>query len=105
MTKVMYTYRSDTHDFIFQNVADDYVLKTNETFVAPKDGIKLPVTFDGTRWIEATDEQRQAAFDAANVDSYNPGPTTEQQMINALGLQMASLQATVSGITTTGGAK
>lgn len=104
MTKVMYTYRSDTHDFIFKNVADDYVLKANETFVAPKNGIKLPVTFDGTQWIEATDEQRQAAFDAANASSYNPGPTAEQQMINALGLQVATLTATITKLTADGGA-
>jgi hypothetical protein len=33
----------------------------------------------------------------------NEGPTAEQQMINALGLQVASLQATVAKLATVNG--
>lgn len=115
MTKALYTYLPDAKDFITSLVADDYTPQTNETFTEPKGadgtGIKLPVTFDGTNWIEATDEEHktyQDAVDAAYKESHpgfsaQQGPTQEQQMINALGKQVAQLQAQLaqSSVTST----
>lgn len=113
MTKALYTYLPDAKDFITSLVADDYTPQTKETFTEPKGadgtGIKLPVGFDGTNWIEATDEEHEAyqkAVDEAYQKSHpeyagQQGPTQEQQMISALGARVAELTAQLQATTTT----
>lgn len=97
MTKVLYIYDPTQHDYHANIVADDYVLKTNETFTQPVgadgDGIKLPVSFDGTQWIEATDDEHKAYL-TANTDPNAPiGPSDTDKAIAALTLQLAQNKA------------
>lgn len=112
MTKALYTYLPDAKDFITSLVADDYTPQTKETFTEPKGadgtGIKLPVGFDGTNWIEATDEEHESyqkavdeAYQKSHPEYAEQGPTQEQQLINALGLQVAQLTAQINAQTTT----
>lgn len=113
MTKALYTYLPDAKDFKTDLVADDYTPKDNETFVEPVgadgSGIKLPVSFDGSKWTEATDDEHEAYLKAQNeayLKDYPElavaaGPTQEQQMINALGQQLAQLTAQLQATTTT----
>lgn len=78
-----------------KSVENDYQLSENETFVEPADGLNTPIIFDGTNWNGAA-EPEVKQFTGVGV-------TAEKQMINALGLQVASLQATVTKLTTTDG--
>lgn len=93
MSKTLYIYDPTQHDYHTDVVADDYVLQANETFVQPVGadgtGIKLPVSFDGTKWIEATDDEHKAYL-AANIDSKDQTvlPDTDK-VIAALALQIA----------------
>jgi hypothetical protein len=72
MSKTLYIYDQTKRDYHTDVVADDYALQANETFVQPVGadgtGIKLPVSFDGTHWIEATDDEHKKYL-AANIDS------------------------------------
>lgn len=93
MSKTLYIYDPTKHDYHTDIVADDYVLQANETFVQPigadGTGIKLPVSFDGTKWIEATDDEHKKYL-AANIDSNAPtGSSNTDKAIAALTLQIA----------------
>lgn len=105
MTKLVYKFNGKD-DFTTAFVEDDYVLQDNETFDNPGN-VLLPVTFSNGKIVGAT----QAEFEAEQLANQQvpeganapTGPSSEQQMINALGLQVASLQATVTKITTKDG--
>lgn len=97
MSKILYTYLPNDHDFLVSEVNDDYQLQINETFVAPVGtdgtGIKLPVTFDGAKWIEATDDEHKA-YSATNTDSNAPTePSDADKAVAALTLQLAQNKA------------
>lgn len=93
MSKTLYIYDPTQRDYHTDVVADDYVVQANETFVQPVGadgtGIKLPVSFDGTKWIEATDDEHKAYL-AANIDSKDQtGLPDTDKVIAALALQIA----------------
>lgn len=97
MSKTLYIYDPTQHDYHTDVVADDYILQANETFMQPigadGTGIKLPVSFDGTKWIEATDDEHKAYLDA-NVDSKaSIGSSDTDKAIAALTLQLAQNKA------------
>ena len=90
--KTVFTYLPEKHDYLSKIVEDNYELQTNETFVEPvgadKTGIKLPVTFDGTKWIEATDEEHKSY-----IESQINGPSVMDKAVAALTLQIAQNKA------------
>lgn len=97
MSKTLYIYDPTKHDYHTNIVADDYVLQENETFTQPVGadgaGIKLPVSFDGTQWIEATDDEHKKYL-AANIDSKAPTSVSDaDEAIAKLTLQLAQNKA------------
>lgn len=106
MTKVVYLYDSSNTFTGSKLVDDNYVIQASETEVKPVDGLYTPITWNGTAWVgtdEKTWQAQQEAERQANQKANPVTPSSEQQMINALGLQFASLQATVTKLTTTNG--
>jgi O-glycosyl hydrolase len=96
------TYDATTKIFNgYVEVSDENSLPANATLVKP-DGIVQPYTWDGTKWTGQSESDFEAEHPATGIAG-SDGPTAEQQMINALGLQVASLQATVTKLTITDG--
>jgi O-glycosyl hydrolase len=96
------TYDATTKIFNgYIEVADENNLPANATLVKP-DGIVQPYTWDGAKWTGQSESDFEAEHQATDIAG-SEGPTAEQQMINALGLQVASLQATVTKLTTANG--
>lgn len=105
--KAIYKYDENKVFTFSERVADDYVLQSGETFVEPPIGAYQPVTWNGSEWVSGSkdDFDKSMTDQQAQNNASNPAtaaPTTEQQMINALGLQYAQLSATVAGLTTGG---
>lgn len=95
------TYDATTKIFNgYVEVADENSVPANATLVKPN-GIVQPYTWDGVKWTGQLVDDYQTERQSTGTTSV--GPTAEQQMINALGLQVASLQATVTKLTTTDG--
>lgn len=95
------TYDATTKIFNgYVEVTDENSVPANATLVKP-DGIVQPYTWNGTAWTGQSKSDFEAEHPATGTTS--DGPTEEQQMINALGLQVASLQETVTKLTTTNG--
>lgn len=97
MSKTLYIYDPTKRDYRTDIVADDYALQANETFVQPVGadgtGIKLPVSFDGAKWIEATDDEHKAYL-AANIDSKaQTGLPGTDKAVAALALTVAQNKA------------
>lgn len=99
MSKTLYIYDPTQRDYHTDIVVDDYVLQENETFTQPVGadgaGIKLPVSFDGTKWIEATDEEHKKYL-TANTDSNAPtdlGLSDTDKAVAELTLQLAQNKA------------
>lgn len=94
MSKRIYGWNTDGFWKYFDDVADDYKLKENETFDSPLDqngNLDPAVKRVNGVWQQPTAEDR-AAFEAKMAKLYpNPtpstpvGPSQEQQMINMLG--------------------
>lgn len=104
--KIVYKYDGNNHFAGTDCVDDDYVLKASETFIPVPTGQLQPSIFTGNAWIgtdEKTWQAQQEAERQANQKANPVTPSSEQQMINALGLQVANLQATVAKLTTTNG--
>lgn len=76
------------------NLRDDQTINSNhQTLAAPPENKSVKFDKSQQKWVEFTPP----------TDPVSDGPTAEQRMINALGLQVASLQATVTKLTTTNG--
>lgn len=109
--KAIYLYDTTSREFKGSKTIDDdnYVAQAGETEIKPTDGLYEPVTWNGSTWVGTDKEVWQAAQDAEQAELLKehpelaPQPTAEQQMINALGLQIVSLQATVTKLTTANG--
>lgn len=96
------TYDATTKIFNgYVEVVDEKNVPANATLVKP-DGIVQPYTWDGSKWTGQRTSDFETEHLADGVTESN-SPTTEQQMINALGLQVANLQATVAKLTTADG--
>ena len=99
MSKEVYMYGSDTTFNGYKIVDDNYELQMGETLVPLPNGIKMPAKFNGSTWTEATDaeykaylEQQKQAYLAQNPEASQPTkPSTQDQAMNALGLQVADL--------------
>lgn len=90
--KVIYFYDPKTRVLDHSQLIDSEVaLPDNSTDVRPADGLYTPITLnaDGLAWSGVTREEWLAAQPAQPA----PTPTAEQQMINALGLQIGQLTA------------
>lgn len=94
-------YRADptTHVFVSSDVvADDYVLKANETFENPS-GKQSPAKLQGMSWVDATLEEHEAYVKAqqAEFESKYPSqpakPDQGGQALNLLGQQIAQMKA------------
>lgn len=97
-------YRADalTHIFIgSDNVADDYQLKSNETFDDPSGKLE-PVKLKSTGWVAATAVEHEAYVKQRQADylANNPMPAQQpdkgDQALNLLGQQQAKSQADVA---------
>lgn len=64
-----------------------YEPKSNETLVAPKDGLRPPYKWNGTDWDQASVEE----FNAQHLSMGSTGPSTQGQALNALGLQISQV--------------
>ena len=84
----------------YVDVADENSVPENATLVKPN-GIVQPYTWDGVKWTGKSVDDYQT--ECQSIGTTSDGPTAEQQMINALGLQVASLQTTVTKLTTKDG--
>lgn len=81
-------YSVNNGNLVSKLVKDNYEIQAEETFIKPADGLWLPVRFENGQIVGSTEEEHDAVF-----PSIPAVPTTEQLMINALGQQMAQLQA------------
>lgn len=95
-------YRADiqTHIFVSSDtVADDYVLKANETFENPS-GKLAPAKLTGTSWIDATAEEHEAYIKQRQEEylalAQYPAPVQQpdkgDQALNMLGQTIAQMQ-------------
>lgn len=83
-----------THEFAHSDIVEDnYRLRTSETFENPTGKLE-PAKLVGTSWQDATAEehaawvkQQEADFQRLHPNMAPAGPSSEQQMINALGKQ------------------
>lgn len=99
MSQKVYMYGNDMIFTGYKVVDDDYELQPNETLVAIPEGAMMPIKFNGSNWVEATEaehqtylEQQKEAYLAKNPEaSQSTQPSTQDQAMNALGLQVASL--------------
>ena len=102
-------YRADarTHIFVSSDlVADDYVLKANETFENPS-GKVMPAKLSGTTWLDATQEEHDAYLAEMQEEYLRQHPEANQpakpdkgeQALNLLGQQIAQMQATQATLT------
>lgn len=91
MSKAIYLYNSQNR-FVSPGVKpDDYQLEANETFVPVPQGAMEPITWTGSNWREATQEeheawvkQQQEAYYAAHPEEKpQPAQVTDQDRINA----------------------
>lgn len=64
-----------------------YEPKSNETLVAPKDGLRPPYKWNGTDWDQASVEE----FNAQHPSNGPVGPSTKDQALNSLGLQISQV--------------
>jgi len=117
MKRVIYFYNAQTKVFDHSEILMDDkapvpTTGTNKagealgvTTVKPADGLYTPIIWNGNAWLGTDEKTWQSQQEERQADQKaNPAaPTAEQQMINALGLQVASLQATVTKLTTTNG--
>jgi hypothetical protein len=107
MTKAVYMYDDNNQFTNTKLVEDDYATTAGETEIKPIDGLYEPIAFDGTKWIGTDKAVWQATQDAAYQEYLKehpelaPHPSSEQQMINALGQQVASLTARLAQTNTT----
>lgn len=107
MTKAVYMYDDNNQFTNTKLVEDDYKISDNETFIAVPDGQYQPSKFTGTKWVGNDKDTWQAAQDAQTAaylkehPELAPHPSSEQQMINALGQQVASLTAQLAQTNTT----
>lgn len=95
---------SDGFFSFWDNVADDYQLKQNETFISPLDQngqLNPAVKWVNGTWAQPTAED-EAAYAAkmaklypATEASTPAGPSAEQQMINMLGKQQMEQSADI----------
>ncbi len=74
MSKMIFRWDTQSHFDSKSFVADDYQLKSNETFVAVPDGQNQPSTWTGSSWREATEEEHAAylAEKAQNLGMPSP---------------------------------
>ena len=92
-------YRADAANHIFVSsdlVADDYVLKANETFENPS-GKVTPAKLQGASWVDATDEEHEAYLKQQEEKFAAMRPIPEQpdngdRALNMLGQQFAKMQ-------------
>jgi len=100
---VVYVFDAGSKEFLTTKVVrNDYNPLGNETTVAPTPGLYTPIIWNGNAWIgtdEKTWQSQQEAERQADQKANPVAPSSEQQMINALGLQVASLQTTVAKLT------
>ncbi|WP_322191998.1 hypothetical protein [Limosilactobacillus fermentum] len=64
-----------------------YEVKPGETLVAPKDGLRPPYRWNGTDWDQASVEE----FNAQRPSMGPVGPSTKDQALNSLGLQISQV--------------
>ena len=64
-----------------------YEVKPGETLVAPKDGLRPTYTCNGTDWDQASVEE----FNAQHPSNGPVGPSTKDQALNSLGLQISQV--------------
>lgn len=64
-----------------------YEVKPGETLVAPKDGLRPPYKWNGTDWDQASVEE----FNAQHPSNGPVGPSTKDQALNSLGLQISQV--------------
>lgn len=97
-------YRADAQTKAFVSsdlVADDYVLKANETFENPS-GKVMPAKLQGATWVDATEEEHKAYLDEMQKEFLKNNPVQPQepdkgdQALNLLGQQQAKSQADVA---------
>ena len=93
-------YRADptTHVFVSSDVvADDYVLKANETFENPS-GKQSPAKLQGMSWVDATPEEHEAYVKAQQAEFESKYPSQPEkpdqggQALNLLGQQIAQMK-------------
>lgn len=87
--KLIYFYDDQKHLDHSELVDETAVVPTGATDIRPADGLYEPLTFTGTEWVGVTREE----WLANSPEQPAPVPTAEQQMINALGQQVAALTA------------
>lgn len=90
----------------FKTVADDYQLTTGETVVAIPQPNVMPIKWTGSAWQNATAEEATAYQKQLTVGHPAPavsvaptGPSEDTQAVNALGLQLAQIQAAQAATT------
>ncbi|QER67568.1 hypothetical protein [Paucilactobacillus nenjiangensis] len=108
MTKAVYMYDDNNQFTSTKLVEDDYQISGNETFIAVPDGQYQPSKFTGTEWVgtdkEVYDAEQEKLYQAYLKEHPELAPTVSGEMlaINALGMQVAQIQAKLT--TTNGGA-
>lgn len=92
----MLVYEYDTQTKLFEglkDVEDDYQLQAGETTVAPEQGL-YDATFNGTSWVGITQEEwLKRHADEIKIDATAVEPSQSDEAVNALGMQIAQLQA------------
>lgn len=91
MSKVIYRWDSQNRFTSTDVKPDDYQLQASETTIAVSQGAMEPVTWNGSSWREATQEeheawlkQQQEAYYAAHPEAKpQPAEATDQDKINA----------------------
>lgn len=108
MTKAVYMYDENNQFISTKLVEDDYKISSNETFITIPDGQYQPSKFTGTEWVgtdkEVYDAEQEKLRQEYLKEHPELAPTVSSEMlaINALGMQLAKIQAKLT--TTNGGA-
>lgn len=85
--KALYFYDENKEFDHIELVEDEAPIQERSTFVAPKNGLFEPITWDGEAWNGITEEEWLAAHPAPT-----PVPTEEQQMVMQQALDINQLK-------------
>ena len=99
MAKTIYRWDADGFLTTTDVVADDYVLKSNETTTGPDKIEKSTVKWDGSGWRQLTDEEDAAYVKAHQtlmpMPNQQQGPTNDQKLLMNQQADIVQLQKTV----------
>lgn len=93
--KTIYKYDDNKNLMLeeIENVGDDYKLKANETFIAPQNGLYLPIRFIDNQWIGASIDE----YKKQNPDIELP-PDADQLIVNQVVGALAAQQVKINAI-------